>query len=156
MTRGDIKACQSALHLYPLPPPPISHYMYPLSSLSLSLSLCSVSFGQLSICYATRRVRILAGLRDLADPEAQRLYIYVERAVEFLAGAKILLPSVGGRGDVPVLGWWLIETWATVQGVPLPLCFIHGSGGFGEAGFAWRLSSGFAHGIDWPAGGWDS
>ena len=43
-------------------------------------------------------------VRILADSEAWRLHSYVERATEFLAGAKILPPSTRGRGDLPVLG----------------------------------------------------
>ena len=62
-----------------------------------------------------RRVRILA------DLEAWRLRSYVKRAAEFLAGAKILLPSTGGRGDLPVLGGQLVGTRPTTRGVPSSL-----------------------------------
>ena len=61
------------------------------------------TFERLSICGATRQVHILTGLRDLVDPEARRLHIYLKRATEFLAGAEVLLPSARGRGDFPVL-----------------------------------------------------
>ena len=53
------------------------------------------TIGRLSICGATRRVQILAVLRDLADLEARQLCIYVERAPEFPTGVEVLLPSAG-------------------------------------------------------------
>ena len=62
------------------------------------------TFGQLSIYGATRRVLILIRLGDLLDPEVLRLCIYVERAVEFPARAKVLPPSVGGQADLPIMG----------------------------------------------------
>ena len=62
------------------------------------------TFGQLSICGATRRVWIFTELRDLADPEAQQLCIYVKRATEFPAGAEVLPLSARGWGDLLVLG----------------------------------------------------
>ena len=62
------------------------------------------TFERFSICGATRRVQILAGLGDLADPEAQQLRINVERADVFPVGAEVLPPSARGREDLPVLG----------------------------------------------------
>ena len=44
-----------------------------------------------------RRVRIFAGLGDVIDPKAQRLYIYVECADVFPASAKVLQAAVRGR-----------------------------------------------------------
>ena len=66
--------------------------------------LADATFRRLNICGATRRVRILVGLGDLADPEARRLCIFIERTAEFPASIEVLSPSVGGRGDLPVLG----------------------------------------------------
>ena len=40
----------------------------------------------------------------MADPEAGRLRIYVERANVFPAGAEVLLATTGGQGDLLVLG----------------------------------------------------
>ena len=40
----------------------------------------------------------------MADPEAGRLRIYVERANMFPVGAEVLPAAVGGRGDLSVLG----------------------------------------------------
>ena len=39
----------------------------------------------------------------MADFEARRLCIYVERVDVFLAGAEVLQVAVGGRGDIPIL-----------------------------------------------------
>ena len=50
-----------------------------------------------SICGAMWRVRIFARLGDLADPEAWRLRIYVERADVYPAGAEVLPPAAGKR-----------------------------------------------------------
>ena len=62
------------------------------------------TFVRLSICGATIWVQILAGLRDLADLEAWQLCIYVECAVEFPAGAEVLLRSAREHEDLLVLG----------------------------------------------------
>ena len=62
------------------------------------------TFGRLSIGGAKRRVRTFAGLGDVVDPKAQRLRIYGERADVFPAGAEVLPPAAGGRGDFLVLG----------------------------------------------------
>ena len=61
-------------------------------------------FRRLSICGAMRRVQIVAGLGDLADPEARQLCIFVDRAAKFPVGAEFLLPSTGGHAELPVLG----------------------------------------------------
>ena len=61
------------------------------------------TFTQLSICSATRRLRILARLGDLVEPEAWRLCFYVKRAAVLPAGAEVLSPSAMGWGDLPVL-----------------------------------------------------
>ena len=62
------------------------------------------TFMRLNICGATRKVRVFAGLGDLADPEAQRLRIYIKRADVFPPSAEVLPPAAGGRGDLLVLG----------------------------------------------------
>ena len=80
------------------------------------------TFGRLSICGATWYVQILARLGDLANPEKQRLCIYFECTIKFPDGAEVLPPLVGGKGDLPVLGWWLVGTRPIVQDVPLSLC----------------------------------
>ena len=40
----------------------------------------------------------------MANPEAGRLCIYVERADVFLAGAEAFPAIAGGRGDLSILG----------------------------------------------------
>ena len=62
------------------------------------------TFGRLSICGAKIRVRIFAGLGDVADPEARRFRINGERMDVFPASAEVLPPAAGGQGDLPVLG----------------------------------------------------
>ena len=60
--------------------------------------------GRLSDGGATRRVWIFIRLGNVADPEARRLRIHVERADVFPAGLEVLPAAAGGRGDLPVLG----------------------------------------------------
>ena len=62
------------------------------------------TFGRLSICGVKRRVRIFAGLGNVADPEAQRLCIYGECADVLPASAEVLPPAARGRGDLSLLG----------------------------------------------------
>ena len=62
------------------------------------------TFGRLSIGGAKRQVKTFAGLGDVADPKMRRLRIYGERADVFSAGAEVLPPAAGGRGDFHVLG----------------------------------------------------
>ena len=40
----------------------------------------------------------------MADPEARRFHIYVERADMFLAGLEVFSAAAGGLGDLSVLG----------------------------------------------------
>ena len=64
----------------------------------------NTTVGRLSYGGAPRWVRIFAGLGDVADPEAVRLHIYVERAGVFPVGAEALPAAAGGRGDLLILG----------------------------------------------------
>ena len=65
--------------------------------------LDDASVGQFSDSGAMRRIRIFVELGDVADPEAQRLFICVERADVFPASAEVLPAAVGGREDLLVL-----------------------------------------------------
>ena len=67
-------------------------------------ALDDATFGRLSICGATRRVRIFVKLGDLADLEAPRLCIYVERADVVPTSAEVLSPGDRGREDLPIMG----------------------------------------------------
>ena len=105
------------------------------------------TLGRLSIGGAKIRVQTFAGLGDVANPEARRLRIYREHADVFSAGAEVLPPAVGERGDFPVLGGQLVWTRSSQWGFPSPPHIIHGSGGFDTTGLAQSMGPGFARGI---------
>ena len=77
-----------------------------------------ITFGRPSINGATRRVRVLIRLGDLADPEARQLHFYVKRAAVFPDGAEVLVSSARGRGDLVVLTRRLVGPQLPTRGVP--------------------------------------
>ena len=111
------------------------------------------TFRRPSISGATRRVRILTRLGDLADPKARRLCFYVERAVVLPAGAEVLLPSIGGR---ETFRFWHND-WSghgcLSEVFPHLYALSTDPRGFGATGVARRLGPSFARCSVLPVGG---